>query len=560
MEHTGASTARHAWVLQYAVAESHETPVYGVAFAPISCTSHSNLIAAVDNKIGEEPASVRSDKGSEKLYLLATCGGPGIRLYSAPTGSCSSQDLQLLVSFASSTGSPASEQCYCCAWTVEEETGEALLCLGYENGIIRVIRLSDDSVKHTLLGHSGAVNCLSVSPQRASWLLSASKDESLRLWDVTTGHCFAIFCGLQGHRGEVLFCDWHSSGERILSCGMDCTVREWSIETAIVDAFDKQRLEYQVERQMREDGQHRDFTPKNRRHRPLQTKNATPQRVLFHSSRLGKETPAAALHISENNRDAKGSPGDLQEKSKFSRGRSSKGARSAQTHQHQEIRDNLVASIRSTQPLDALPDGEQRASQTAAHGRPPLRGANPKDNELFEEPAVPTNRARTQSAAEDNALSLRAKLMRSRARFLQFPDHVFRLVHGNYVDCVMYIGDLILSKSVHNKIVLWAPGTDTSGLLPSSTEHHVIVEYRYPAGDLWYMRFALNHARTLLAVGSRDGRIHIFDIDDPQGTPVACLAHPQAKSPVRHLAFSPDGKILVAVCDDSTVWRWDREP
>jgi hypothetical protein len=30
-------------------------------------------------------------------------------------------------------------------------------------------------------------------------------------------------------------------------------------------------------------------------------------------------------------------------------------------------------------------------------------------------------------------------------------------VHWNYTDCVRWMGDLILSKSVHSRVILWRP-------------------------------------------------------------------------------------------------------
>jgi len=36
------------------------------------------------------------------------------------------------------------------------------------------------------------------------------------------------------------------------------------------------------------------------------------------------------------------------------------------------------------------------------------------------------------------------------------------------------------------------------------------------------------------------------------------LSHNKCTTPVRQTAFSKDGTVLICVCDDATVWRWDR--
>lgn len=36
------------------------------------------------------------------------------------------------------------------------------------------------------------------------------------------------------------------------------------------------------------------------------------------------------------------------------------------------------------------------------------------------------------------------------------------------------------------------------------------------------------------------------------------MRHPQCQTAIRQVHFSRDGNIVISVCDDSTVWRWDR--
>ena len=83
-----------------------------------------------------------------------------------------------------------------------------------------------------LMGHGNSINDLRFHPYKPSLLLSASKDESIRLWDVRAVVCVAIFSGDQGHRGEVLSLDVHLDGQRFVSGGMDNAVKAWDFSGA----------------------------------------------------------------------------------------------------------------------------------------------------------------------------------------------------------------------------------------------------------------------------------------------------------------------------------------
>ncbi|KFM72797.1 Polycomb protein eed, partial [Stegodyphus mimosarum] len=64
----------------------------------------------------------------------------------------------------------------------------------------------------------------------------------------------------------------------------------------------------------------------------------------------------------------------------------------------------------------------------------------------------------------------------------------------------------------------------------------------------------------ILALGNQVGRAYVWDldVDDPGTARCTVLTHPKCNSPIRQTSLNKDGSILLCVCDDGTVWRWDR--
>ncbi|WVZ86716.1 hypothetical protein U9M48_033459 [Paspalum notatum var. saurae] len=310
------------------------------------------------------------------------------------------------------------ESFYTLSWARDHVDGSPLLVAAGSNGIIRVINCATEKLAKPLLsmisesevhllvkmcicflvihdqsfvGHGDSINEIRTQALKPSLIISASKDESVRLWNVHTGICILIFAGAGGHRNEVLSVDFHPSDiERFASCGMDNTVKIWSMK---------------------------EFW----------------------------------LYV-----DKSYSWTDLP--SKF-----------------------------------------------------------------------PT-------------------------KYVQFPV-LIAAVHSNYVDCTRWLGDFILSKSVDNEIVLWEPKTKEQS--PGEGSIDILQKYPVPECDIWFIKFSCDFHFNQLAIGNREGKIYVWEVQSSPPVLIARLYNQQCKSPIRQTAVSFDGSTILGAGEDGTIWRWD---
>ena len=315
---------------------------------------HAN--GTVTNSSGAGPSDGAHDvaNGSPKFAkwrnLFATCNANYVRVYEA----IPQKKPRLLHIYEDANHE---EQFYCISWTYNV-TGEHewWLCAAGKKGVLRVINVQRGKLQDSLIGHGEAINDMKVHPRDPALVLTASKDESLRLWNLRVGITVAIFAGLKGHRGEVVHTDFNRDGSKFASCGIDNSVRIW------------------------------DF--------------------------YENEPVVSAIKESHHIADLGGYHG---------------------THVYHE-----------------------------------KNGTRKK----FKVPIA------------------------------QFPFFVTRKVHKHYVDCVQWVGDILLSKSVHNRMFLWEPEHDRDSLASPATEYTLLEEYVLEVCNVWYIRFALSRNKRLVACGN----------------------------------------------------------
>lgn len=84
--------------------------------------------------------------------------------------------------------------------------------------------------------------------------------------------------------------------------------------------------------------------------------------------------------------------------------------------------------------------------------------------------------------------------------------HSSNRILKEYIDCVQWFGPLIICKGIHGRLRIFR-------FIPDSNSIDVICDLFYPVpSPLWYFRFSIDPISKLLAVGSPEGKIFLFNL------------------------------------------------
>ncbi|KYG02678.1 hypothetical protein BE21_54600 [Sorangium cellulosum] len=98
---------------------------------------------------------------------------------------------------------------------------------GSRDETLKVWDLATGKLLFTLEGHGDGVKACAISPD-GQHVVSGSRDETVKVWDLATGKLLST---LEGHAGWINACAFSPDGQRIVSASNDGTLKVWGLAT-----------------------------------------------------------------------------------------------------------------------------------------------------------------------------------------------------------------------------------------------------------------------------------------------------------------------------------------
>lgn len=122
-------------------------------------------------------------------------------------------------------------------------------------------------------------------------------------------------------------------------------------------------------------------------------------------------------------------------------------------------------------------------------------------------------------------------------------------MHENYVDCALYLGDMIVSKDVDGKFAMWI----NSGVENEIICFSKIVNRTYES--VWSLRMHISSKLGTIVYGNDTGRVYMVKLSD-ESMPQAprYRFHTNTSSVIRKAMLNEEGTMLFVLADGGKLW------
>jgi polycomb protein EED len=120
-----------------------------------------------------------------------------------------------------------SENFYACTWASDKHGNPVVVASGKKR-ILKIVNLVTYEAA-ALVGHGDYINELRTHTIDPTLVFSGARDQSIRLWNLKTMSCVAIFGGEKGHRDDVLCLAVHMLGNCFASSSIDTSIKIWNL-------------------------------------------------------------------------------------------------------------------------------------------------------------------------------------------------------------------------------------------------------------------------------------------------------------------------------------------
>ncbi|KAF9987544.1 hypothetical protein BGZ75_000436 [Mortierella antarctica] len=208
--------------LRRIVKENHGSEVNQLAF----CLNphHNRTPFGIDHvKVFEKRGAVKRDP-SDNSNVLGTTGGPQANIYdNEHCGDHLDIMSHFLLDPVGEEGAEELPEMLTCCWMHQPQ--DAILATAGTDKVIHVLSLARSKELVRLTGHTHTITDIQAHPNNDNYLLSASKDGSIRMWNILTGKCLLIF----EMKASVVCFNPNTEGRTFLTGGYNGEVREWSV-------------------------------------------------------------------------------------------------------------------------------------------------------------------------------------------------------------------------------------------------------------------------------------------------------------------------------------------